>query len=260
MLQSLYQFPEGQIVAFALVLLRMIAFVVSMPLFGTQNVPVTVKVLLPLVLSFVLFPSLIIGVDNSLPINGMIVAYAFREVFVGLFLGFFCRLFFFAITVAGEIIGISSGLASAQIFNPALGTQTNVLEQFQTLLATLLFLGLNAHHVFFEGLIRSFAVLPIGQLTFNVAAAENLLRLTQQIMILGLQIAAPIVLSVFLANVAMGIIGKAVPQMNVLMTSMQITILITFAVMILTIPLTIAYMGNVLDRMTGELIAILKVI
>lgn len=260
MLQSLYQFPEGQIVAFALVLLRMIAFVVAMPLFGTSNVPTTVKVLLPLVLSFVLFPTLIVGVTDKLPIDGMIVAYAFREVFVGLFLGFFCRLFFFAISVAGEIVGISSGLASAQIFNPAMGTQTNVLEQFQTLLATLLFLALNAHHVFFEGLIRSFQVLPIGQLAFNAAAAESLLRLSQTVLVLGLQIAAPIVMSIFLANIAMGIIGKAVPQMNVLMTSLQVTILVTLLMLIITIPLTLAYMGNVLDRMTGELIEVLKVI
>lgn len=260
MLQSLYQFPEGQIVAFALVLLRMIAFVVSMPLFGTQNVPGTVKVLLPLVLTFVLFPTLMVGVDNKLPMDGMILAYAFREVFVGLFLGFFCRLFFFAVSVAGELIGITSGLASAQIFNPTLGTQTNVLEQFQGLLATLLFLALNAHHVFFEGLIRSFTVLPIGHLSFNAAAAENLLRLTQVIMVLGLQIAAPIILSVFLANISMGIIGKAVPQMNVLMTSMQVTILLTMFVMLATVPLTIAHMGNILDRMAGELFAILKVI
>lgn len=260
MLQSLYQFPEGQIVAFALVLLRMIAFIVAMPLFGTSNVPTTVKVLLPLVLSFVLFPTLMIGVTNPLPIDGMIIAYAAREVLVGVFLGFFCRLFFFAISVAGEIIGLSSGLASAQIFNPAMGTQTNVLEQFQTLLATLLFLALNAHHVFFEGLIRSFQVLPIGQMTFNMAVADNLIRLSQQIIVLGLQIAAPVVLSVFLSNIAMGIIGKAVPQMNVLMTSMQVTILLTLAILIITIPLTLTYMGNVLDRMTGELFEVLKVI
>lgn len=260
MLQSLYQFPEGQIVAFALVLLRMIAFIVAMPLFGISSVPTTVKVALPLVLSFVLYPTLLTGVTSSLPIDGMILAYSFREVFVGLFLGFFCRLFFFAITVAGEVIGLSSGLASATIFNPAMGTQSNVLEQFQTLLATLLFLALNAHHIFFEGLVQSFQVLPIGQLSFNIGATDNLVRLSQTIMVLGVQIAAPIILSVFLANLAMGIIGKAVPQINVLMTSMQITILLTFAVLIISIPMTLAFMGNILDQMTGELVQILKVI
>lgn len=260
MLQSLYQFPEGQIVAFALVLIRMIAFVVAMPLFGTSTVPTTIKILLPLVLSFVLFPSLLPTVGPDFAINEMILAYAFREVFVGLFLGFFCRLFFFAISVAGELIGLSSGLASAQIFNPALGTQTNVFEQFQTLLATLLFLAFNAHHVFLDGLIRSYQVLPIGQLSFNMDAANSLVRLSEVILVLGLQIAAPVVLSVFLANIAMGIVGKAVPQLNVLMTSMQATILVTFFVLIISIPMSIAAMTGILDMMTGELLQILKVI
>lgn len=260
MLQSLYQFPEGQIVAFALILIRMIAFVVAMPIFGTSMVPTTVKIALPLVLSFVLFPSLITNVRSDLAISEMVVAWAFREAFVGLFLGFFCRLFFFAISVGGELIGISSGLSSAQIFNPTMGTQSNVLEQFQVLLATLLFLGLNAHHVFIEGLIQSYSTLPIGQVSFNMEATVSLTRLSQHVLVLGLQIAAPVVLSVFLANLSMGIIGKAVPQMNVLMTSMQATILLTFLVLIISIPVTLSTMSNILDKMTGELIQILKVI
>lgn len=260
MLQSLYQFPEGQIVALVLILIRMIAFFVSMPIIGTATVPVKIKILLPLVLSFVLFPSLIANLKGNLAISEMVIAWAAREAFVGLFLGFFCRLFFFAVSIAGEIIGMSSGLASAQMFNPMMGTQSNVLEQFEVLLATLLFLGLNAHHVFIEGLIQSFTLLPVGQLSFNMAATGNLVELSQTVIILGLQIAAPVVISVFLANLALGIIGKAVPQMNVLMTSMQATMLLTLFVLILAIPVTLGTMTGILDKLTGELMQILKVI
>lgn len=255
-----YLFPEGQIVAFVLVLFRMIAFVFSMPIFGTSMVPMPVKISLPLVLTFVLFPLLVTGVTAPLAMNETVIALAAREIFVGLFLGFFTRLFFFAISIGGEIIGISSGLASSQIFNPTLGASTNILEQFQVMIATLIFLAMNGHHIFLEGLVRSYGVLPVGQMGFNLEAISTLAALMKHVMLLGLQIAAPVVLSVFLANIAMGIIGKAVPQINVLMTSMQATILLTFVVLIISLPVTVASMANMLDKMAGEMLHILKVI
>lgn len=263
MLDQLYQFPEGQIVAFMLILIRMIAFIVSMPIIGTATVPVKIKVLFPMVLSFLIFPTIlptIQGAPGHLAINEMVIAYAFREVLVGLFLGFFTRMFFFAVSISGELIGLSSGLASAQIFNPALGTQTNVFEQFQTLLATLIFLALNGHHVFIDGLVRSYTALPVGQLTFNTAAIGNLADMVSYVLLLGLQIAAPVILSVFLANLSMGIIGKAVPQMNVLVTSMQTTVLVTMVVLLIIAPVTLGTMSGILDKMAGEFFTILKVI
>lgn len=259
-LAQLMQFPEGQIVAFALILLRMIAFVFAMPLFGTPLVPMTVKVALPLILSVLLFPVLIEPTTSSFAISEVVIPLAFREMFVGLFLGFFVRLFFFAVSVGGELIGISSGLASAQIYNPAMGNQASILEQVQVMVASLMFLALNGHHYFLEGLMRSFQVLPVGHLSFNTEATKTLAILAQDVLILGVQLAAPIVVSIFLANLALGIIGRAVPQMNVLMTSMQATILVTFVVLIVCIPVTQASMVGILGRMTNELMAILKVI
>jgi len=260
MFGQLMQFPEGQIVAFALILLRMIAFVFAMPLFGTPAVPMPVKISLPLVLSLLLFPVLIGSATHDFAITESVIPLAFREVFVGLFLGFFVRLFFFAVSIGGELIGISSGLASAQIYNPAMGSQTSILEQFQVMMATLLFLALSGHHYFIEGLIKSYEFLPVGELSFNAAATRNLAMLAQDVIYLGVQLAAPIILSIFLANLAMGIIGRAVPQMNVLMTSMQATILVTFAVLIVCIPVTLASMNSILGRMTDELMQILRVI
>jgi flagellar biosynthesis protein FliR len=251
-------FPEGQIVAFVLILLRMSAFVFSMPIFGSSSVPVNVKVLISIVLSVVLFPLAAGKSTSTLPIDDLNILWGLREIAVGLFLGFLMRMYFFAISVAGELIGISSGLASGQIFNPALGTSSNVIEQFETMLATLLFLALNGHYIFIQGMSESFVKLPIGNNDLNLQSFGAVGGLVKDVIIFGIKLAAPVIVSVFLAQLGLGIIGRAVPQINVFITSLQVTILLTFVVLFLAIPNMTYIMTDLMTEMAGDFMKAMK--
>lgn len=260
MLPIFSQFPEGQIIAFALVLLRILSFVVAMPVIGTHNVPVQVKVLLSIVLSMVLFPILKFQQAELIKISDAVVFLAVREIFIGLFLGYLMRLFFFAISIAGEIIGISSGLASAQLFNPAMGTSSSVLEQFYTILATLFFFGLNGHHLFLLGLGKSFEIVPLADVAIRTAGFTSIVVGFQSVLLIGIKMAAPVMISILLTNLAMGVLGRAVPQMNVFVTSLQVTFLVTMFVLIITVPFFVEEMEVLLRGMSDQFMSAMRVL
>lgn len=254
------QFPEGQIIAFALVFLRVVAFVVAMPVIGTTAVPVQVKVLLSVAMAMILFPVMRFQNGDWIRISEQVTLLAGREVLIGLFLGFLMRLFFFAVSIAGELIGVSSGASQAQLFNPAMGTQSNVLEQFYTVLATLFFFGLNGHHLFIEGMAKSFELLPVTDVGFRTSGLAQVSARFQDILLIGVKLAAPVMVSILLTNLAMGVLGRAVPQMNVFMTSMQVTFLITLFILMITVPFFIDEMEVLLRTMADRFMTTMKVL
>lgn len=260
MFPGLSQFPEGQIIAFALVFLRVIAMLISWPVFGTPTVPIHVKVLLAVIFSVLLFPTLHFDNADLIQIGDEIIFLAIRELAVGLTLGFLMRMFFFAITIAGEIISVSIGLASAQLYNPVMGSQSNVVEQFEMMLATLFFLSVNGHHVFIDGLAQSFEMVPVAAVGLKTQAYGGIAEIVKDVFVMGIKISAPVMVAVFLANIAMGVIGRAVPQINVLVTSMQVTTLLGLAVMIVTIPLFVGEMNGLVEVMASRLFQFMKVL
>lgn len=260
MIPGFDQMPEGQIIAFALVLLRLLAFFFASPIIGTQNVPIPVKILLSIVLAVVLFPIVSFQNVDMIRISDDVLFLAIRELFIGLFLGFLMRSFFFAISVAGEIISVSMGLGAAQVFNPTLGSQSNVIEQFQVAIATLFFFSLNGHHWFIQGMATSFELAPVSALAVKYQGFAMISNVIQDVVLIGLKISAPILISMFLANVAMGVVGRAVPQINVLVTSLPVQILLGLAVLLVCIPLFIGEMNGLIDVMANQMIAAMKVL
>jgi flagellar biosynthesis protein FliR len=257
---NIYQFPEGQIIAFVLVLLRISAFFVAWPVFGTTLVPIPVKILLSICVSLMMFPVIHFQNLTHLQISEDLVVLAFREVALGLVMGFMMRMFFFAISVAGEITSTSIGLSSGQMFNPTLGTQSTAVEQFQLALATLFFLSLDGHHLFLSGLGQSFELLPVSTAGINFKGFAVMATSVQQVFLLGLKMCAPVLIAILLTNLSMGIIGRAVPQINVLVTSLPVTISVGIGVVFITVPLFIAEMTGLLDVMATEFFKMLRVL
>ncbi len=243
-------FRETEILAFALILLRVSAFMFAWPLFSLYNVPAPLKVLLALSVAMLLFPA----IDHSaLAYKGLdqdIAWLGAKEVLTGLCLGFLTRLFFFALSVGGNLIATSAGMANGQLFNPSLGASTTTVEQFYATIGTLLFLSLNGHHYFLTGLARSFDAVPIAFGGTGFALQTHMTNglsqligrygesglILQQITEAGIKIAAPVLITIFMLNIVMGVISRAIPQVNVLVTSMSVNFLAALAVMILAVP------------------------
>jgi flagellar biosynthetic protein FliR len=253
-----FHFNETEMLAFSLVLLRVSAFIVSWPVFSVFSVPQHMKVLLSLAIASVLFPVINrTGLDlQSLGPN--IIWLALKEVLTGLCLGFLTRMFFFAVSVGGNLVATTIGLANGQIFNPALGNQTTTVEQFYVIVGTLLFLAMNGHHVFLTGLAKSFELVPLSLAGINLAVFKDSGLLIQAVLESGIKIAAPVIAAIFIMNIAMGIIGRAVPQINVLVTSMPVNLLTGIVVMIVAIPALVFEMNQELILFADQLFKFMK--
>lgn len=255
---SIFQFNETELLAFILVMVRVTTFFGLWPVLGSQNIPRNLKVLLSFMVSLILFPS--IGwqqITTSIQSN-MIVWMVVREIGVALVLVFMCRLVFQAVSVCGEIVSVSMGLSSAQTFNPVSGAQNSIISQFQGMLVSVFFLALNGHHLFLSGLVESYELIPLGVNSYDLISGLKLAEILQFVAVIGLKLSAPVLAALFVMNVAMAIVGRAVPQINILITSFPVNILAGFFVLIITIPAFLYGFKSSIDLVMHDLFTVLK--
>jgi len=206
----------AQIEAFILVFLRMSAIIVLMPLFGDQTVPARIKAGLALILTILIYPSLTIpgvmaGTDNM----ALTVVRMGGEVIAGAAIGFTARIIFAAVQMAGELIGIQMGVSIANVIDPITSTQVSIISEFLYLIALLVFLAVDAHHIFIAAMSESYKTVPMLGIHFGGGLAREMLLLTQSMFVIALKISAPVMAVLLFINVGLGIVARTVPQMNV---------------------------------------------
>jgi len=257
-MENVYNFNMTELLAFALVLLRMLGFVVAMPVIGTANIPAQIKILFALTMSFVLFPQ--VGWQKlTTDIESIaIVTLAIKEVFVGLAFGFIARLFFMAVLMAGQIMSVTLGLSAAQLFNPGVGEVSTAFDQFYMVLATLFFFAILGHHSLISGIFQTFEIVPIQKTSISLLGSSSLAGMTSMVMALAVKMSAPIIIAILFMNVAVAVVGRAVPQINILITSLPINILAGFFVMFIALPLMVWQMSDLLSTTTEELMKYVK--
>lgn len=256
------QLNEIQILMFALILLRMIGFVVSCAVLSSQNISAILKISLSIVLTLIVFRS--VATNEALvrlhENENNLLILAGREVFVGIALGFVTRLFFFSISMAGEMVSLSLGLSQAQIFNPMMGSIGNVIEQFYLVIATLLYFVLDGHHILIDGLVKSFTTVEVAKLSLEVGALSEIVLKAQGFFILGIKLAAPILISMLIVQVGIALLSRTVPQINVLTTSTAITSALGFVILFISLPLMVMQITGILDLTSIEFFKFLKVL
>lgn len=257
---QIYAMAEVEIISFVLVLLRISAFVVSWPIFGSPVMAAPLKILFALTVSICCFSQLNVSPISIDEVGLGLLWLALKEVIVGVLVGFFARLFFFAVQIGAELAATSIGLASAQLYNPSLGQQTTVIEQLKVSLASLFFLGLNGHHLLIVGLMDSFRLLPPERAFLKPEAFQNLGQLLQEVVEIGLKVSAPVLVALLLVNLAMAVMGRAVPQINVLITSLPVNILVGLFIMLVGFPLLLMQMSEMTEWGIHRLFQLLRAI
>lgn len=256
------QLNEVQILLFALVLIRISAFIVSAAIFNSGQISAPLKILLAVTFTLVVYKPLSsneVFARISEAQNDILIL-ALREALIGVALGFVTRFFFFAIAMAGELVSISMGLGQAQIFNPMAGSMGNAMEQFYTLLATLIFLSFNGHHLMIQGLVESFSTAPIAQMTLGLATFGDIVLKMQDYFIVGIKIASPVMISMMVVQMGMALLSRVVPQINVLVTSSSVTVLLGFVIMFISLPLLAMQMSGLIDVSMTDFFKFLKAI
>jgi flagellar biosynthetic protein FliR len=213
-----------QFIRFLLVLFRMSGILVLTPVLGGAMVPVKVRVMLAMVLSLALFP-MVESTPIVMPMTlSKLVLGLGGELALGLICGFMVNLVFLAAQMAGEVLARQMGISLGDVFNPLFEVQTPVVGQFYYLFAVVIFVSMNGHHILVKGLLGTFERVPLMGATFQPAMVSKMAGLMGHMFILMLKLSAPVLVSLLLIEVALGIIARTVPQMNVLIVGFPLKI------------------------------------
>ena len=193
---------------------RILAFFSAAPLWGHSSVPNQAKIGLAFLITFVIAPSLPPMPD--VPIMSWAgVGLMAEQILIGIAIGLVMHVVFAVVQAAGEFIGLQMGLAFATFFDTSSGTNSMILSRVFFMITLLLFLALNGHLMVLEAVIYTFHGLPVGIGGFNPGAFEMLVRYGGTIFTAGMSLALPLVGSLLIINLAMGILNRAAPQLTV---------------------------------------------
>ena len=199
---------------------RVTGLLVVAPFLGSAAVPARIKIGLAFLLTLFLAP-LVPTPSPALPTPALIVLLL-GEFTVGFLLGFTLQLIFEAGQIAGQVCGVQMGYSLASVINPDSQADSAVLSTFYELIVLLLFIQLSVPHWLLRGLARSFDYLPPGHFSLTWPATSALFEFAAGMFVAGLQIAAPVLVATLFADVALGFIGKASPQLPVLFVGISI--------------------------------------
>ncbi len=215
--------------------LRISAMLMVAPVFGARTVPKRVRIALGLALAVMVAPLLpAMPMVDALSPEGVLIEI--NQVVIGLAMGFALQMVFGALVTAGQTVAMSMGLGFAALVDPLNGIQVPVISQFYLISSTLLFLVFNGHLHLIGMVVDSFHTLPIGTHGLPREAIYDLVTWATQMFAGALMVALPAVTSIMLVNLALGVMTRAAPQMNIFSVGFPITLLGGFAIIIFTLP------------------------
>jgi len=242
---------------FMLVLIRTSGVVMLAPMFGAATVPMRIKAAFVLLLSLLLTP--LVGgaapVASSLPAYGVLV---FRELIVGLTMGFTAILTFGSFQIAGGFIGRQMGLALGRLADPLYDQPASALGQFHYTLGMLIFLALNGHHWFLRALSASFASVPLGGSALSGPIINGLTARFMSLFSAGLKMAAPAVCVLVLITISLAMLARAAPLLNMLMISISLRIAVGLVLVGSLIPYTYKFGKVLLYGMRADLALLIR--
>ncbi len=252
-------YTEHQILLFFLILVRMTSLFLAAPVFSSRSVPMMFKIGMGGLISFLIFPV----VEPNTPEIALdwlqVLVVVFAEIFTGVMIGFVLSFLFVGIEIAGEYIGLDMGFSMVQEIDPTFNQPLSVIARLKTNMAMLIFLLLDGHHYLIEALAYSYRTVPVGGWQLSSLAVQRIMQISAEVFVIGIKVAAPAVVTLFLTSVAMGIIARAVPQMNIFFVGIPLRMLAGFSALIFGMPLFLYVFQKLLEQFENNITYILQV-
>lgn len=204
----------------SLVWVRMLAIVSVVPFLFGKPVPRTVRVGASMVLAAFAYKYLVTAAPPTITEDMMVLSVLYlKEVFIGLIIGFGAALIFYGFEAAGQMIDAQRGMSIARILIPELGSQSSLAGTFLFQLAIVVYLTIGGHHLFLNAVYSSYQLLPVFEFP-NIGPGllplmDFFIKLTAQILVLSVQIAAPVIIAILIADIILGVANRVAPQINV---------------------------------------------
>lgn len=252
-------FTEAQLVAWLSPMLwpflRVLAVFTAAPIFSSKAFPLRARIALALFIAFAAQPSLqgqpLININGPEAMGAVV-----QQVGIGLAIGFAVRLVFAAVELAGEVVGFQMGLNFAAFFDPTLNTQSSAVARFFGQMAAFLFVVMNGHLMVLMAVIKSFEAFPVDQNFLEALKKMKLYDLGTDLFASGLWIALPMIGMLMFVNLALGIVSRVAPQMNIYAIGFPVTLTVGLIGITATLPMLdqplLALMERTMDIFSGR--------
>jgi flagellar biosynthetic protein FliR len=249
-----------QLLAFTFIFLRISALLIMIPIIGEKTVPLRVKGGLAILISLLVFPSVQVDM-NSLHAEEDIFTLAIAmigEIMIGVVIGLITKIIFGGIQFAGEMIGIQVGFSIVNVIDPVTSTQVSVIAEFQYLIALLVYLAIDAHHTLIFAIVDSYRIVSPFSYDFSGPLMKHILILSKELFVMAIKISAPIMAVLLFTNVALGVVARTVPQINVFIVGFPVQITVGLIVFGLTAPLFVMLVQRALSNLNIEAYTLLR--
>lgn len=244
---------------FLLIMIRMSSMMVVAPFYSSGVIPFRIRALVGFLITLVVFP-MVSAKNFVMPGDmGVYALLVLREVTLGLFIGFLVSLIVAAFQLSGEFFAVQIGFGINEVFDPLAQVSIPLIGQLKNLIGLLVFLAIGGHHFMVRAVYRSYDLVPLREL--NDRVVQGMLGFVAHafsgMFVVALKIALPVMATIFLISVSMGILSKAAPQMNIMMLGFPLKIAVAFGVMLIITPLIVRIMMVSLDRTFGFIMKML---
>ncbi|WP_088033751.1 flagellar biosynthetic protein FliR [Evansella clarkii] len=244
---------------FLLILVRVSAFMVTLPFFSYQNIPAQLKIALSVFISWMMFFS---GDWPVLEIDYTYFLLIIKEALTGLTVGLIAMILLYAVQIAGGFIDIKMGFMIANVIDPQTGAQSPMIGSYLYTFTILFILATDAHHLLLDGVYYSYQFVPVDQLYLpfgDEAVISFVVSTFSTMFIIAFQMAMPIVGSLFLVDVALGMVSRTVPQVNVFVVGLPLKILAGFIILVLVMAPFFVIVQHLVETMTVTMRTLMEI-
>ena len=253
---DLFGLSEVRFETLLLILIRVLLMLALVPIFSGAQIPISVRLGLGFLLTFVVAQT-VPALPAVLTLGPFVIAVV-TQAFVGLVFGFTAFLVFTGIQFAGAILDIQVGFGAVSVLNPLTQQQVTILGEFELALAYLLYLGTDSHYFLLEGIAGSFAMLPLPWAGIDDLLSQSVITFFTQALFIVLRIAAPVAITLFLSNLALALMSRVAPQINVFSVGLPLQMLVGMTMIIITMPLLGAVLPEIFAETPRQLDTVLR--
>ncbi|NQW44009.1 MAG: flagellar biosynthetic protein FliR [Deltaproteobacteria bacterium] len=242
------------------VFVRVLGFFMLVPGFSHKTIPVNIRILLCLSLSLAFYPIVKSSVGAIPGTWGGIVILVLKESGVGLLMGFICYITYEAIHLAAQIVGYQMGFGTAGLIDPQNQSNESLLVPLHSWLALLVLFTTDMHHHLLKLFLMSYVATQKLQIESfsNIETFNLVVNVSGNLFALAIQMGAPFTLMILSCNLVMGVLSRLMPQLNVMLLSFPVTILLGFCGLYLLAPEILDFMANLLQEMGQNCVLLLR--
>jgi flagellar biosynthetic protein FliR len=244
---------SAQVMSFTVVLFRVAGIMVFAPFYSGSTFPAQIKVILSLIVALALAP--VVPQAQLPPEYGLlqIITIVLGEALIGLVLGLVASFIFGGLQLAGQIMGFQLGFSIINVMDPQTSVEISVISILNNFIGLALFLLINGHQWFFLAVSESLSYLPVGGAHVSGPLVQEVLRLSGRVFVSGLRIAGPVVAVTIIADIAVGLVGRAAHQINILIVGMPVKTLVGLAALSIAFYFLPSFLGTSFLQLSRDL-------